>query len=131
MISRRSALTAGLLGLALFLTPAAFAAETVPYTAAAFDAAQRTGRSILVEIHATWCPTCKAQAPILADLEKDPRFKNLLVVHVDFDSQKDAVRRFGARVQSTLITFKDGKETGRSVGETNRDSLAALLGKAI
>jgi thioredoxin 1 len=131
MISRRSMMAAGLLGSALFLAPAAFAAETVPYTPAAFDAAQKTGRSILVEIHATWCPTCKAQAPILADLEKNPKFQNLLVLHVDFDSQKDAVRRFGARMQSTLITFKAGKETGRSVGDTARDSLAALLNKAI
>ena len=40
---------------------------------------------MLVEIHATWCPTCKAQTPILADLEKGAKFQNLLVVHVDFD----------------------------------------------
>jgi hypothetical protein len=64
-------------------------------------------------------------------LEKESKFKDLLVVHVDFDSQKDAVRRFGARMQSTLITFKGGKETGRSVADTNPDSIAALLGKAI
>jgi thiol-disulfide isomerase/thioredoxin len=84
-----------------------------------------------VEIHATWCPTCKAQAPILSEIEKGADYKTLLVLHVDFDAQKDAVRRFGARMQSTLITFKGGKETGRSVGDTNPDSLAALLAKAI
>ena len=67
----------------------------------------------------------------MAALEKDQKFKDLLVVHVDFNSQKDAVNRFGARMQSTLITFKDGKETARSVGDTNRDLIAALLGKAI
>jgi len=131
MISRRNLLAAALLGAGLAIAPAAFAAETIPYTAAAFDAAQSAGRSILVEIHASWCPICKAQAPILADLEKDQKFKDLLVVHIDFDSQKDAVRRFGARMQRTLITFKDGRETGRSVGDTNRSSIAALLGKTL
>jgi len=131
MISRRNLIAAGILGVTLVVTPAAFAAETIAYTPAAFDAAQKAGRSMLVEIHATWCPTCKAQAPILADLERDQKFKDLVVVHVDFDSQKDAVRRFGARVQSTLVTFKGGKETGRSVGDTNRGSLATLLDKAI
>jgi thiol-disulfide isomerase/thioredoxin len=130
MISRRNLIAAGVLSAALFAIPA-LAAETIPYTPAAFDAAQKAGRSILVEIHASWCPICKAQAPILAELEKDQKFANLLVVQVDFDSQKDAVRRFGARMQSTLITFKDGKETARSVGDTHRDSIAALLGKAI
>lgn len=130
MISRRNLLACAALAGALFAAPA-FAAETIPYTPAAFDSAQKEGKSILVEIHATWCPTCKAQAPILADLEKESKFQNLLVLHVDFDSQKDAVRRFGARMQSTLITFKDGKETGRSVGDTNPSSIADLLGKAV
>ena len=51
-------------------------------------------------------------------------------MHVDFDSQKDAVRRFGAPMQSTLIAFKGGRETGRSVGDTNPQSIAALLAKA-
>jgi thioredoxin 1 len=53
------------------------------------------------------------------------------VIHVDFDAQKDAVRKFGAQMQSTLIVFKGGKETGRSVGDTNPDSIAALLDKAV
>jgi len=130
MMSRRQLLACAAVAGALLAAPA-FASETIPYTPQGFDAAQKDGKSILVEIHATWCPTCKAQAPILADLEKDAKFRNLLVVHVDFDSQKDAVRRFGARMQSTLIAFKDGKETARSVGVTDRESIADLLSKAI
>jgi thioredoxin 1 len=130
MISLRRLLASAAVAGALIASPA-LAAETIPYTPSAFDAAQKDGKPILVEIHATWCPTCKAQAPILADLEKDPKFQNLVVVHVDFDSQKDAVKRFGARVQSTLIAFKDGKETARSVGVTDPASIAALLDKTL
>src|SRR5260370_26020694 len=130
MLSRRAVLAIAASAAALVSIPA-LAAETVPYTPDAFDAAQKAGRSILVEIPAPWCPTCKAQKPILAELQKAPPYKDLLVVHVDFDSQKDAVRRFGARMQSTLITFKGGHETGRSVGDTNPHSIAALLAKAI
>lgn len=88
MISRRNLIAAGILGTTLLTAPAAFAAETIAYTPADFDAAQKAGRSILVEIHATWCPTCKAQTPILAELEKDQKFKDLLVVHVDFPRRK-------------------------------------------
>lgn len=130
MISRRTLLAYAVAASTSIAVPA-LAAETVTYTPAVFDEAQKSGKSILVEIHATWCPTCKAQAPILSEIEKGADYKTLLVLHVDFDTQKDAVRRFGARMQSTLITFKGGKETGRSVGDTNPDSLAALLAKAI
>jgi thioredoxin 1 len=112
-----------------FVAFAAQAAETQDYNAKAFAAAQAAGKPILVEIHASWCPTCKAQLPILGELEKQDKFKNLMVFRVDFDSQKDAVRAFGARVQSTLITFKGTKETGRSVGDTNAASIASLLDK--
>ncbi len=128
MLSRRSLLAAAAVAV-LFGAPA-FAAENIDYSPSAFDAALKDGKSILVDIHASWCPTCKAQAPILAAIEAKPAYKDLVVVRVDFDSQKDAVRRFGARMQSTLITFKDGKETGRSVGETNPAQIAALVAKA-
>ncbi|MBI3701788.1 MAG: thioredoxin family protein [Afipia sp.] len=130
MLTRRTALAATVLSVMLLSVPA-IAAETVPYTNAAFDAAQKAGRPTLIEIQAPWCPTCKAQAPILSEIEKQPQYAQLLVLHVDFDSQKDAVKRFGAKMQSTLITFKDGKETGRSVGDTKADSIAALVAKAI
>jgi thioredoxin 1 len=109
----------------------ASAAEVVPYTSQTFAAAQKAGDPILVEITASWCPTCKAQKPILSKLESDPKFKELKVFDVDFDSQTDVVRQFKATMQSTLITFKGDRETGRSVGDTNADSIGALLEKAI
>jgi hypothetical protein len=54
----------------------------------------------------------------------EPKFKNLIYFVVDFDSQKDAVNFFGAQMQSTLIAFKGEHETGRSVGDTDRSSIA-------
>jgi len=54
-----------------------------------------------------------------------------VIFSVDFDSQKDLVNRFGVRMQSTLIAFRGEKEEGRSVGDTNRTSIYALVGKSI
>jgi thiol-disulfide isomerase/thioredoxin len=105
--------------------------ENTTYSDAAFDAALKSGRSILVEVHAPWCPTCKAQEPILGEIVQQEAYKNLLVVRVDFDSQKDALKRLGARMQSTLIVFKGGAEVARTVGDTNKESIAALVAKAI
>jgi len=112
-------------------TPVAWAADPVAYDPQAFAAAQRSGKPILVEITAPWCPTCKAQKPILGKLTAAPEFKDLAMFNVDFDSQKDVVRIFGARMQSTLIVFKDDKELGRSVGDTDPDSIKRLLDKLI
>ena len=129
MPSRRSILFAALIA-ATGYAPA-FAIETRTYDPAAFAAAQKAGKPIFVAIDASWCPTCAKQRPILSELMADPKFKGLVYFVVDFDSQKDAVRFFGARTQSTLIAFKGERETGRSVGDTDRSSIAALLNKAL
>jgi thioredoxin 1 len=129
MLSRRSILFA--VAACTALVAPAYATETKAFDPASFDAAQKAGKPILVAIHASWCPTCKAQKPILSELMTEPKFNNLIYFVVDFDTQKDAVRFFGAQMQSTLIAFKGTAETGRSVGDTERSSIAALLNKTL
>lgn len=123
------------LGLAMLpmlaLAVPAFAFEPKPFTDAALSAAQATGKPVLVEIHADWCPTCRAQTATLNKLAEDPRFKDVIVLRVDFDSQKDVVRKLKARSQSTLIVFKGTTERGRVVGDAAQASLDALLSKAL
>jgi thioredoxin len=130
MLSRRSMIFVPLAACVAVAMPA-FAAESRAFDRQSFLAAQKADKPILVAIHASWCPTCKAQKPILSELLAEPKFKNLVYFVVDFDSQKDAVKYFGARMQSTLIAFKGGTETGRSVGATDRTSIAALMNKAL
>jgi thioredoxin 1 len=130
MLSRRSVLLGAIAASAAAIAPAS-AAGPQPFDEAAFAAAQKAGKPIFIAIHASWCPICKAQKPILAALMGEPKFKDLAYFTIDFDSQKDLVRRFGARMQSTLIAFKGAAEQGRSVGDTDRTSIAALLNKAL
>jgi thioredoxin 1 len=130
MLSRRSVLfTAVAAGTALIVP--AYATETKAFDPASFAAAQKAGKPIFVAIHASWCPTCKAQRPILSELMAEPKFRDLIYFVVDFDTQKDAVKFFDAQMQSTLIAFKGTMETGRSVGDTERSSIAALLNKTL
>lgn len=131
MPSRRFVLIAGLAAAALSVATAAFAASPKPFDAASFDAARKAGKPILIHVHASWCPTCRAQAPILDQLTSQSKFKELAYFIVDFDSQKDLLRRFGVRSQSTLVAFKGATEAGRSTGDTGRDSIAALLDKTL
>ncbi len=109
----------------------AAAVEKESFTQVAFEAAERAGKPILVDVAAPWCPTCRAQAPILDQLVSEPKFKDFLVFVVDFDSQKDALHLFGVQQQSTLIVFKGDSEVGRSVGDTGKPSIEALLDKGL
>lgn len=125
---RRTFIALGLALASLFVVagPGA-AAEHRPYTQAAFEAAQAQGRAILVDVYAPWCPTCRAQEPVLERLTATPAYADLIVFRVDFDSQKDVLRRFGAQRQSTLIAFRGARETGRNVGVTAYFEIERLL----
>lgn len=109
---------------------AASQAGVQPFTQAQFDALQQQGKPILVWTHADWCPTCRAQGKVLDELLPMPALQGLTVLKVDFDNQKPVVRAFRAVRQSTFILFKGGKEIGRSLGDTRRDSILAFLKQA-
>lgn len=137
MLSTRVALLTLLFGFASpLLAPVpgaspALAQEMSSFTPAAFEAAKKAGSSILVEVTAPWCPTCKAQKPILEKLLGEARFAKMKVFNVDFDSQKAALKMLGVSMQSTLITYKAGAEVGRSTGVTEARAIEDQLSKAI
>jgi len=135
MMSRRHVLALAVLALAVngsfgALAPAR-AGETRPFSDAAFEAAQTSGKPILIAVSAPWCPICRTQKPILAKLSAEPRFRDLQIFDIDFDSQKDLLRRLNVRMQSTLIAYKGATEVGRSVGETQPEWIEGLVEKTL
>jgi thioredoxin 1 len=131
MLNRRLVLSFVAFGIVLLSAASSEAITKKMFDQKAFDAAQAAGQSILVEVHASWCPVCKRQRPILAKLGAEPKFKRMVSFEIDFDSQKDLVRRFNVPKQSTLIVFKGRKEIARSTGDSNPDSIAQLLAKGL
>jgi thioredoxin 1 len=99
------------------------------YTEVEFNQLQKEGKSILVVIHAPWCPTCRAQAPVINELLSESEFKEITALRVDFDSQKDILKTLNVSKQSTLILFKGYSEIARSTGETSLWSIEKLLKK--
>jgi thiol-disulfide isomerase/thioredoxin len=131
MLNKRNLLAVMGLCMALPFATFAVAADKKPFDAGAFEAAQAAGKPILIDVSAPWCPTCKAQAPILSKLMSNPRFKGVIAFNVDYDSQKDVLRKFNVQRQSTLIVFKGKQEAGRSVADTTPASIEALLAKGL
>ena len=115
--------------LAFLLSPiaAAIAIAPVVFDDAAFTAAQAVNKTILVQVHADWCPQCAAQRPILAKALASDKYKDVVTFNIDWDTQKDLVRKFNAQRQSTLVVFKGTKETGRSAGATQEGPILDLL----
>jgi len=106
---------------------AAQAFESTKYNADTFKAAQANGAAVLVHVTAPWCPTCTAQHAVLQDLSSKPEYAKVMVVDVDFDTQKGVWKSLNATAQSTLIAFKGKDETGRLVGATASSDIEKLV----
>ena len=113
-----------------FIASIAQAAPLKPYTQAEFDALTHAGKPVAVVVHADWCPVCKVQLPIQQKLMASDEFKGYTMLTLDFDRDKQILKRFAVVKQSTLIVFKGTKEVGRSIGDTTQEGMVALLHKA-
>ncbi|UYW28271.1 thioredoxin family protein [Methylorubrum extorquens] len=131
MFDRRNLFAALMLVGGLSLAGPASAFDLKPYDAKAFAAAQAAGKPILVDVTAPWCPVCKTQKTVFDKLASDPKFKDMVVYEVDFDSRKDVLRDLNVQKQSTLISYKGAKEVGRSSGETNANKIEDQLNKSL
>lgn len=108
-----------------------FAGENKPFAQAEFEKLNAAGKGVVIAVHAPWCTTCKVQLPIQNELMLSPAFKDVTMMTIDFDSQKDLLKNFKVTMQSTIISFKGGKEVGRSVGDSTRNGIEALYKKTL
>ncbi len=109
----------------------AMAGEIKPFNQKDFDSLSASGKSVILDISATWCPTCKQQKPIIDGLMKQPAYKDVTLMTIDFDANKPTLKQFKVTMQSTLVAFKGANEVGRSVGDTSPEGLEGLIKKSV
>ena len=109
----------------------AIAGEIKPFNQKDFDTLSASGKAVVLDISATWCPTCKAQKPIIDGLMKQPAYKDVTLMTLDFDANKPTLKKFKVTMQSTLVAFKGDKEVGRSVGDTTPEGIEGLIKKSV
>lgn len=107
----------------------ATAGEIKPFDQSAVDKLSAAGKPVVIAVHASWCPTCKAQAPIQSELMREPANKDVTMFTVDFDRDKALLKKYKVATQSTMIGFKGSEEVARSVGDTTHDGIESLIRK--
>ena len=108
------------------------------------DFAQFKGRTVVLNLWATWCPPCLAEMPALATLAENPRIKEkgVAIVCVSTDEAPDALRRFMVKkswpmtilratalpsvfltdgIPATFVIAPDGKVVAPELGAARRD----------
>jgi thioredoxin 1 len=122
---------AGTLALILVLAIGVARAAEAPYDDAAFHKLLASGQPVALDFSASWCPTCRAQAPLLRSITGEPAFRDLTLLVADYDKEIGLRKSYNVSMQSTLIVFRNGKEVARSTGDTSRSGLTHLLASAL
>ena len=119
----------GLFGLAVLTASGAGAFEIQPYTRSAAQSAIDSGKVVVLEIYASWCPICMMQASSVEAIKDKPDYRNISFFRIDYDAQKDVVNKLNAP-RSTLIVYRGGKEVGRKSWGPSQEDVAKILMKA-
>ena len=124
----------GLLGLSVLGLPVLTASgvrafEIQPYSAAAAQSAINSGKLVVLEVYASWCPVCLIQASSIEAIKDKPDYKHISFFRIDYDAQKDVANKLNAP-RSTLIVYRGGKEVGRESWGPSQEDIAKVMMKA-
>ena len=106
-----------------------FAAEVeMNFTKDAFESAQRSGKTVVVNSWNKWCYTCVKQEKIIKEAKKD--FKDILFLSYA-QKNKDIAEYLNIDYRSTIVIYINNKEIARAIGITKKEEIYSLIKKGI
>jgi thioredoxin 1 len=86
-----------------------------------------SGKAVLVDFWAQWCPPCHMLSPVLDEIAAELGDR-LIVVKVNVDENPATAQRYGILAMPTLSLFRNGEVISRVVGARPKRRLLADLG---
>ena len=85
---------------------------------------------VVVDFTASWCPPCKALAPVLEQVASEYAGR-AKVVKVDVDANNQLAAQFGVSSIPNILFFKNGQIVNQAVGFQSEARLKSLIDAAI
>lgn len=76
------------------------------YTPAAYAQALEDGKTVVLDFHASWCPTCAANAPGIRAAFESTNNIDVVGFIADYDKETALENQFGVSTQSTLVKVR-------------------------
>ncbi len=100
----------------------------INFTKDAFESAQKSGKTVVVNSWNKWCYTCSKQEKIIKEAKKD--FKDVLFLSYE-QKNKDIAEYLNIDYRSTIVIYRDNKEVARAIGITKKEEIYTLIKKGI
>jgi thioredoxin 1 len=85
-----------------------------------------SGKTVLIEFFASWCPHCQRMMPIVQQIRELLDGK-VGVFQFDIDEYKELAEENKVESIPTFIVYRDGKEMWRQSGEMAADVLLSKV----
>ena len=91
-----------------------------------FDEIVASNKAVAVDCSAEWCGPCKMMHPVVEELAAEYEGK-AVIGFLDVDECPDVCAEFGVMNIPTILYFKDGKLTDKTVGAMQKSDLIRHL----
>ena len=99
------------------------------FTLEAFNEAQKTGKTIVINSWNKSCGTCARQTKILNEAQKD--FPDVIFLSYEQTKHKDISKLLNVDYWATIIVYKNSKEVAKEIGVTSKSDIYSLIKKEI
>ena len=99
------------------------------FTVEAFNEAQKTGKTIVINSWNKSCGTCARQTKILNEAQKD--FPDVIFLSYEQTKHKDIAKLLNVNYWATIIVYKNSKEVAKEIGVTSKSDIYSLIKKEI
>lgn len=78
--------------------------------------AASSNKAVIIDAYATWCPPCKAAAPVYAKLSEELSADSCTFAKVNVDEVRDVAQKLGISAMPTFKVFKNKVEVETQQG---------------
>ena len=78
-----------------------------------------------VDFFTDWCSPCKAMSPVIDSI--NAMYESERIYKINLEEEKDLGKKFEVRSIPTIIIFKNGEETNRFIGITQKNKIIEAL----
>jgi thioredoxin 1 len=86
----------------------------------------KSTQPVLVDFWAEWCMPCRMLSPVVDEVAKSYDGK-VVVGKVNIDDQPELAQRFGVMSIPTLMLFKGGSVSQKSIGVVGKDRITNMI----
>ena len=99
------------------------------FTLEAFNEAQKTGKTIVINSWNKSCGTCAMQTKVLNEAKKD--FPEVIFLSYEQTKHKDIAKLLNIDFWATIVVYKNKEEVAKEIGVTNKNEIYSLIEKEI